>query len=366
MLKRFFILCSGVDSDIVNSCSNGEQNKYAGIGATVFFTAIMAFIASSYALFTVFDNVYTAVFFGLVWGFLIFNLDRFIVSTIKKRDSFMDEFIQATPRIILAIIIAIVISKPLEIKIFQKEIATVILKEKNEMAMANKNQITNYFKNDLDKNKAEIDSLKSTIIQKEKEVNSLYSVFITEAEGTAGTKKLGKGPVYKEKREKHDRALKQLDSVKALNAIKIKEKEEKVKTLEADLNKKVSETQPIIEGFDGLMARINALNKLHWLPSFFIMLLFLAIETSPIIAKLLAPKGEYDFKQEDQEMAIKNVIEQNKYQSNLQKQTDAAIYDKVYAEIRDDKELFNYKKKGALNLLKLQADGFVEKQKKSI
>jgi ABC-type amino acid transport system permease subunit len=138
MLKRFFILCSGVDSDIVNSCSNGEQNKYAGIGATVFFTAIMAFIAGSYALFTVFDNIYTAVFFGLIWGLLIFNLDRFIVSTIKKRDNFLDEFIQATPRIVLAIIIAIVISKPLEIKIFQKEINTVILKEKNEMAMNNK------------------------------------------------------------------------------------------------------------------------------------------------------------------------------------------------------------------------------------
>jgi hypothetical protein len=28
----------------------------------------------------------------------------------------------------------------------------------------------------------------------------------------------------------------------------------------------------------------------------FIMLLFLAIETSPIIAKLLSPKGEYDYK----------------------------------------------------------------------
>ncbi|MDP5000633.1 MAG: DUF4407 domain-containing protein, partial [Flavobacterium sp.] len=52
MLKRFFMLCSGVDSDIINGCSNGEQNKYAGIGATVFFTAVMAFIASTYALFT--------------------------------------------------------------------------------------------------------------------------------------------------------------------------------------------------------------------------------------------------------------------------------------------------------------------------
>ena len=234
MLKRFFILCSGVDKDIVNGCSNGEQNKYAGIGATVFFTAIMAFIASSYALFTVFDNVYTAVFFGLIWGFLIFNLDRFIVSTIKKRDDFLDEFIQATPRIALAIIIAIVISKPLEIKIFQKEIETVLLKEKNEMAMANKNQVSNYFKTDVDKNKAETDSLKSAVSKKEKEVAGLYNSYITEAEGTAGTKKIGKGPIYKEKRSAYDLASKQLDSLKATNSTKIKENEETAKTLQAD------------------------------------------------------------------------------------------------------------------------------------
>ncbi|MEC4003982.1 DUF4407 domain-containing protein [Flavobacterium sp. SUN052] len=366
MLKRFFILCSGVDSDIVNGCSNGEQNKYAGIGATVFFTAIMAFIASSYALFTVFDNTYIAMAFGLLWGLLIFNLDRFIVSTIKKRDNFMDEFIQATPRIILAIIIAIVISKPLEIKIFQKEIATVLLKEKNEMAMANKKQVANYFKTDVDKNKTEIDGLKLDISKKEKEVAALYQSYITEAEGSAGTKKMGKGPIYKEKRAAYDLANTQLDSLKNTNSKIIVEKEATAKTLQSDLDKKVTETQPIIDGFDGLMARINALNKLPWLPSFFIMLLFLAIETSPIIAKLLSPRGEYDFKQEDAEMGIKNVIAQNRYQSDLQKKTDAEIYDKVYADIKDDKELYNYKKKGALELLKLQADGFVEKQKKAI
>ena len=138
MLKQFFILCSGADKNLLENCSEGEQTKYVGIGATVFFTAVMAFIASSYALFTVFDNPYIAMAFGLVWGLLIFNLDRFIVSTIRKRERFSSEFLQASPRIILAIIIAIVISKPLEIKIFQKEIATVLLKEKNEMAMANK------------------------------------------------------------------------------------------------------------------------------------------------------------------------------------------------------------------------------------
>ncbi|WP_320816101.1 DUF4407 domain-containing protein [Flavobacterium sp.] len=366
MLKKFFILCSGADKNLINSCSNGEQNKYAGIGATVFFTAVMAFIAASYALFTVFDNAYIAMAFGLVWGLLIFNLDRFIVSTIKKRDSFWSEFKQATPRILLAVIIAIVISKPLEIKIFEKEINTVLLKEKNQMALNNKKEIANYFQSDVDKNKTQIDSLKSDITKKEKEVNDLYSVYITEAEGTAGTKKLGKGPVYKEKREKHDASLQDLALLKTINQAKIAELETKAKSLQTDLDKKITETQPIIDGFDGLMARINALNKLPLLPSLFIMLLFLAIETSPIIAKLLSPKGEFDFKQEDAEMSVLNMLTQNKYQSELQRKTDAEIYDKVYADIKDDKELYNYKKKRTIELLELQADGFVEKQKNSL
>jgi hypothetical protein len=366
MLKKFFLHCSGVDMLLVKTCSNGEQNKYAGIGATVFFTAVMAFIAGSYALFIVFDTVYTAVFFGLIWGLLIFNLDRFIVSTIKKSNSFLNELTQASPRIILAIIIAIVISKPLEIKIFEKEINTVLLKEKNEMALNNKKQVANYFQSDVNQNKARIDILKSDILKKEKDVNDLYAVFITEAEGTAGTKKLGKGPVYKEKREKHDAALQELATLKTTNQAKIAELEEKEKLLQTDLDKKLAETQPIIDGFDGLMARINALQKLPWLPSFFIMLLFLAIETSPIIAKLLSPRGEYDFKQEDGELAVKNVLSQNKYQSELQRKTDAEIYDQVYADIREDKGLYDYKKKRAIELLELQADGFVEKQKKAL
>ncbi|RUT71180.1 DUF4407 domain-containing protein [Flavobacterium cupreum] len=366
MLKQFFILCSGVDRDLLDGCSEGEQTKYVGIGATVFFTAVMAFLASAYALFTVFDSIYPALIFGFVWSLLIFNLDRFIVSTIKKRDRFFDEFLQATPRIMLAVIIAIVISKPLEIKIFEKEINTVLLKEKNEMELANKKQVGNYFKSDLDKNKAEIAALKSDILKKEKEVNALYSTYITEAEGTAGTKKLGKGPVYKEKREKHDASLKEFATLKAANEAKIAEKEKTGKQLQADLDKKVSQTQPIIEGFDGLMARINALDKLPWLPSFFIMLLFLAIETSPIIAKLLAPKGEFDFKQEEAETAVKATLAQNKYQRDLLVKTSAEMHDRVYADIAEDKNLYDLQRKNATDLLELQSNSFVEKQKATL
>ncbi|MEN2399823.1 DUF4407 domain-containing protein [Flavobacterium sp. MC2016-06] len=366
MLKQFFILCSGADRDLLEGCSEGEQTKYVGIGATVFFTAVMAFLASAYALFTVFDSIYPALIFGFVWSLLIFNLDRFIVSTIKKRDRFLDEFLQATPRIALAIIIAIVISKPLEIKIFEKEINTVLLKEKNEMELANKKQVGNYFKSDLDKNKAEIAALKGDILKKEKEVNALYSTYITEAEGTTGTKKLGKGPVYKEKREKHDASLKEFEVLKTTNEAKIAEKEKIGRQLQADLDKKVSQTQPIIEGFDGLMARINALNKLPWLPSFFIMLLFLAIETSPIIAKLLAPKGEFDFKQEEAETAMKATLAQNKYQRDLLVKTSAEMHDKIYADIAEDKSLYDLQRKNAKELLELQSHNFLDKQKATL
>lgn len=366
MLKSFFILCSGADKNLLEGCSEGEKTKYVGIGATVFFTAVMAFIASSYALYTVFDNPFIAMGFGIVWGLLIFNLDRFIVSTIRKRDTFSSEFLQATPRIILAVIIAIVISKPLEIKIFEKEINTVLLKEKNAMALNNKKEVANYFKSDLDKNKAEITNLKAEITRKEKEVNTYYETYITEAEGTKGTMKLGRGPVFKEKIAKHDLAKKEFDTLQKSNLAKIAILEKGTKTLQTDLDKKVTETQPIIDGFDGLMARINALNKLPWLPSFFIMLLFLAIETSPIIAKLLSPKGEYDYKLEDIETALKATLSQDKYQRELLVKTSVIMHDKVYGDIAQDKKLYDLQRQKATELLELQANGFLEKQKRTL
>ncbi|MDH7912048.1 DUF4407 domain-containing protein [Winogradskyella sp. SYSU M77433] len=363
MLKQFFILCSGADTDILDGCSNGEQNKYAGIGATVFFTALMATIAASYALYTVFDNLYTSIFFGFVWGLLIFNLDRYIVSTIKKRNNFIDELLQATPRILLAVIIAVVISKPLELKIFEKEINQVLLEQKNNLTLANQNQIAQQYKPKISELESEILGLKSQVDLKEQEVNALYDTYITEAEGTSGSMKLGKGPVYKEKREKHDAALAELQQLKTDNNAKIEAIENEIIALQSDYNANVTESQPIIDNFDGLMARVTALGTLPWLPSFFIFLLFLAIETSPIIAKLLSPKGEYDFKLEDQETVIKSWVDQQVAERKLLVQTDNDINNKVYTEIADEEDVMNYKRKKARELMQHQADAFLKKQK---
>ncbi|MDD7913543.1 DUF4407 domain-containing protein [Polaribacter ponticola] len=366
MLKKFFITCSGADKNILENCANGEQNKYVGIGATVFFTAVMATIAGSYALFTVFDNIYAAIAFGVIWGLLIFNLDRFIVSTIKKTDSKFKEFLQASPRIILAIIIAIVISKPLELKLFEKEINNVLLTEKNQMTLDNKTQIAEQFTPEIESINSEIAVLKQEITSKENETNILYETYIAEAEGRKGTKKLGKGPVYEEKRAKHDDSLAALNQLKKDNSEKIKQKESAIVSLIEKQKLTEIKSQPIISNFDGLMARIDALGKLPWLPSFFIFLLFLAIETSPIIAKLLAQKGEYDFKLEDYETAIKTLVKQQVQQREQMLKADIVIDNKVYKDISEEEDLYNYKQKIARDLMKLQADSFYKKQQKML
>lgn len=362
MLKHFFLICSGADTDILKQCSKGEQNKFVGVGATVFFTALMAFLASSYALFAVFDNLILALFFGVIWGLLIFNLDRYIVSTIKKTGNIASELIQASPRLILAIIIAIVISKPLELKIFEKEINQVLLEQKNQLTLNNKEQIAQQFSPKVEELKAEIIALQNQIDTKEKAVNTYYDTYIAEAEGREGTMLIGKGPVYKEKRNKHDAALKELQILKAENKTKIQDLEQQIENLNNDFNNQVVSSQPIIDNFDGLMARVNALGKLNWLPSFFIFLLFLAIETSPIVAKLLSPKGEYDIKFQENEALVYNWELQNAQQRKVLLETDYQLNDSVYKDITNEEEIYNYKKKVAQQLMKKQQDAFYKRQ----
>ena len=80
-------------------------------------------------------------------------------------------------------------------------------------------------------------------------------------------------------------------------------------------------------------------------------------------AKLLSPKGEYDFKLEDIETALQATLSQDKYQRELLVKTSAAMHDKVYEDIAQDKKLYDLQRRKATELLELQANGFLEKQK---
>ena len=80
----------------------------------------------------------------------------------------------------------------------------------------------------------------------------------------------------------------------------------------------------------------------------------------------MSPKGEYDYKSEDLETALKATIEQDKYQRNLLVKTSAAMHDKVYNDIAEDKNLYDLQRKNARELLELQSNSFVEKQKATL
>ncbi len=124
-LQRFFWICAGTPVEIIEKYAT-EHAKYLGIGATIFFTALFAGLSGGYALYFVFAGSPFAwlgsILFGLLWGLAIFNIDRYIVSSIKKTSRGWKQLYQASPRVVLAILIAIVIARPLELKIFDKEI----------------------------------------------------------------------------------------------------------------------------------------------------------------------------------------------------------------------------------------------------
>ena len=111
-LNEFLWICAGVNRKVLRQCPT-DYAKYAGIGGTILFTALMAMLSGGYAIYTVFDSTIVAICFGIFWGLLIFNLDRFIVNTMYsdgKHTISWGEFIAGLPRIIIAIFLGIVIS----------------------------------------------------------------------------------------------------------------------------------------------------------------------------------------------------------------------------------------------------------------
>lgn len=184
-IQHFLCICAGVDKEVLKQCPT-EWNKYTGIGATILFTGILASLSGGFALYTVFRNgdltntdvsaLFPAFMFGVLWGLIIFNLDRFIVSTFRKYESDTwwvktgKELLQASPRIILAIIIAIVISKPIEIKIFESRLAEQIKKNEILSKKSNASEFDNIY--GISNTEGRITKIDTTITKLQTELNT--------------------------------------------------------------------------------------------------------------------------------------------------------------------------------------------------
>lgn len=298
---QFFWFCSGAYAPLLNRTPT-ETHKYVGIGGTVFFTGLLASLSSGYALYTVFQSLAIALVFGVIWGLMIFNLDRFIVSSMRKRNHVWSEWKMAIPRLVFAVLLAIVISRPLELKIFEREINRKLDEKKMEMMVQSKEAIKAGF-SEIGNLEIKKDSLKNEIAEATAFRDKLqqeydYERFGTKTDGTSGI--VGLGSNAKKKEQQLDAAQKELDAIRAGHQIRIDDIESQVSHLISLREAEFEKRQPNIEGFDGLAARLDALHFLgkesdamRW-ANIFIMMLFVALETAPIFVKLISPRGPYD------------------------------------------------------------------------
>ncbi len=296
-VKNFFWYCSGADTLLLKECPS-ESSKYVGIGATIFFTGLFAALSAGYALFTVFDNVWFAIPLGLVWGLMIFNLDRYIVSSMRKTGKPLNELGMALPRIVLALLISIVIAKPLELKIFEKEISGELTVMEQELYARQEQQVRDRYTGSKTTLAADIEKLRQQIADKTVQRDNLARIAREEADGTGGTGLRNAGPIYRIKKADADRAEAELEKLKADYEILIQNNLSQIANLDslAAFDLAALEKGKI----DGPAARIDALDRLAgssnsiWWANTFIILLFIAIETAPIFVKLIANQGPYD------------------------------------------------------------------------
>jgi hypothetical protein len=366
-IQRFFLICSGADLGILSrpECSI-ELNKYIGIGATIFSTAALACLSGGYALFTVFNSVPMEVSgvspsptayilpigFGLLWGAIIFNLDRYIVSTIKKYTvpdglSFREllrwkfsEFARFAPRLMLAIFISVIITRPIELKLFETEIKKEMLKQTGNDLVNMKETINGEFP-DIERLTAENRKLQKEVDDKAAEVKSLYELALAEGMGEQRgntTGRVGKGPFYRERKDAYDRAEEELNTLTLANNTKFEANESTLKELRRQKAIAEANRQPTIER-NGLVARLKTLKELSDqnppinLASWFLIFLFIMLETSPIIVKILSDRGPYDDIYETLEYGVSAAEQKKIFEIDNELETDKDLSERLSAEI---------------------------------
>jgi hypothetical protein len=309
-LKEFFWFCAGINRSLIKRCPT-DTAKYTGIGAAVFFTGLLAALSGGYAVFTVFESIGWAIGFGLLWGLIIFNLDRFIVSTMRKqKKAFATELLTASPRILLAVMLAIVISKPLELKIFSKEIDRKLVTLEEEIYQKEIQDLEQRYTGQLLSIEEQSNQLKEEIRTKTEKRDALALAAQQEADGTGGSGKRNAGPIYQIKKADADQAQSELTALNQNYQPLILQKQAEWNTLFEQKQTEIANLKR--NPWNGMAAQLQALsilgqeNEAIRVANIFIMLLFILLECTPIISKLISGRGPYDELLEIREHYYKN------------------------------------------------------------
>lgn len=281
-MRDFFIWCSGASVEIVKKCDDKEISKYANIGIVVFCVAFLSIFSATYFLSFAFNTegigfmwIYLPV--GILWGFIILSLDRAIVSTISKNDSLYIQIVKSIPRVALALMIGIVISTPLEFKIFEKEVNNVI-----------NDKVEKIVKENIEK---DYQGRLSFWEQKVREAQSKYNIDKSMYEDEVAGKKSGipgKGARANEYMRNELTSLSELNIAKdSLNTIR-----QTIVKVGQNVNWQDEINTYKLKNI-GVVERVKTLYSLGE-THLAITILFVLVELLPLLTKLMSNKGGYD------------------------------------------------------------------------
>lgn len=320
-LTKFFWWCAGADAEILKYSSYSDHVKYGGIGAVVLATGVMAFISMSFAINSLFDTKLGVYLIGTAWGLIIFNLDRFIVSSTGKGDGEDSiggqEFINALPRIVMAILLGLVISAPLETKIFEKEILGKWQEYKFKSSIDNGYKIDQFYR-------MKTLMIDSTIAETEDELlKQEEKVRVARERATEERHRGGPGEQWRRDtatqnfEESHLQMLRdELDNLQLVrNQFDVSRENEKGSARDSIMKEEAGflDKLMMLEILSSHAKNIDVVDTktgeptgeeeeiygAAWAPIWLIRILFMLIEIAPVLLKLMLVKSPYDFMSEN-------------------------------------------------------------------
>jgi hypothetical protein len=118
---------SGARPDVLEAVP-GARAKFVALGGVLLSTGGLAVLSAAFAVHMALGVWWPfALLLGVGWGFVIVNLDRMLLVGMAHDSSLKRNLLMAVPRVGLALVLGIVISTPLTLQIFHKEIDTQVV-----------------------------------------------------------------------------------------------------------------------------------------------------------------------------------------------------------------------------------------------
>jgi len=297
---KFLWWCAGAHQKLLKEFPS-EHSKYSGLGGVLLATFVLATLSAGYAIYSVFGSWIWTIGFALIWGVIIFNFDRFLVSTMRKYGiSKRKQVWMAVPRIALALLIGVVIARPLELKIFEKEINVKMTENLHKKIQLNDSLLAMENKSLLLAAESERQRLLGRKLAIEDTLHNLQTAYVQEADGTGGSRQRGIENITRLKQDAYNQAKIQFEPELVMLDKNISSQDSIMKTAKAIMEEKRKQFEVSAAANMGFLERNKALSDLAeeegsvFMASLLISMLIILIEIGPVLSKLIMPVGPYD------------------------------------------------------------------------